>query len=273
MATSKQKTQKVVTPIDNRETFVSLSKSLNDSDVSMESKLHTLYDLQQIDTKIDRIHLLRGELPEEVRDLEDEIEGLRTRISNFQNDIKEIEKLVAQKKIDIENCKQAIARYEEQRSNVKNNREYDSLSKEIEFQGLEKELAEKRIKENTAVLNEKKENLENAKATLAGREVDLENKNAELVSIIEETSKEEEVLLKEKSELVKNIDERTLTAYDKVRTNARNRLAVVTIKRDACGGCFNHIPPQRQLDIAMSKKLIVCEYCGRIIVSSEFENK
>ena len=144
MATSKQKTQKVVTPIDNRETFVSLSKSLNDSDVSMESKLHTLYDLQQIDTKIDRIHLLRGELPEEVRDLEDEIEGLRTRISNFQNDIKEIEKLVAQKKIDIENCKQAIARYEEQRSNVKNNREYDSLSKEIEFQGLEKELAEKR---------------------------------------------------------------------------------------------------------------------------------
>ena len=168
MATSRQKKTQVETPIDNRETFTSLSKNLNDSDSSMESKLRTLYHIQQTDIKIDQIHLLRGELPEEVRDLEDAIEGLRTRISNINNDIAEIEKFVAQKRLDIENCKSAIARYEDQRSNVKNNREYDSLSKEIEFQGLEKELAEKRIRENTAALADKKAELEKATADLAG---------------------------------------------------------------------------------------------------------
>lgn len=273
MATSRQKKTQVETPIDNRETFTSLSKNLNDSDSSMESKLRTLYYIQQTDIKIDQIHLLRGELPEEVRDLEDAIEGLRTRISNINNDIAEIEKFVAQKRLDIENCKSAIARYEDQRSNVKNNREYDSLSKEIEFQGLEKELAEKRIRENTAALADKKAELEKATADLAGREVDLENKKAELVEIIAETSKEEEALLKQKEKLVAGVDARTMAAYDRMRLNARNHLAVVTVKRDACGGCFNKIPPQRKLDIALSKKLIVCEYCGRIIVSSEFENE
>lgn len=273
MATTRQKKNHVETPIDNRETFTSLSKNLNDSDSTMESKLRTLYNIQQTDIKIDRIHLLRGELPEEVRDLEDSIEGLRTRIANIKNDIAEIEKFVAQKKLDIENCKSTIAKYEDQRSNVKNNREYDSLSKEIEYQGLEKELAEKRIRENSAVLVEKKNDLERATADLAGREVDLENKKAELVAIIEETAKEEEALQKAKEELAEGIDARTMAAYDKVRLNARNRLAVVTVKRDACGGCFNKIPPQRKLDIALSKKLIVCEYCGRIIVSSEFENE
>ncbi len=273
MATSRQKKNQVETPIDNRETFTSLSKNLNDSESSMETKLRTLYNIQQTDIKIDRIHLLRGELPEEVRDLEDAIEGLRTRISNIKNDVAEIEKLVAQKRLDIENCKDAIAKYEEQRSNVKNNREYDSLSKEIEYQGLEKELAEKRIKENTSLLADKKADLERATEDLAGREVDLENKKAELVAIIEETSKEEETLLKQKEALTEGIDARTMAAYDKVRLNARNRLAVVTVKRDACGGCFNKIPPQRRLDIALSKKLIVCEYCGRIIVSPEFEEE
>lgn len=273
MATSRQKKNQVETPIDNRETFTSLSKNLNESDSSMESKLRTLYNIQQTDVQIDRIHLLRGELPEEVRDLEDAIEGLKTRISNIKESISEIEKFIAQKKLDIESCKSAIAKYEDQRDNVKNSREYDSLSKEIEYQGLEQELAEKRIKENTAALTEKKADLDRAVADLAGREVDLENKKAELVSIIEETSKEEEVLLKQKEELAKDIDARTLAAYDKVRLNARNRMAVVTVKRDACGGCFNKIPPQRRLDIALSKKLIVCEYCGRIIVSSEFENE
>ena len=156
---------------------------------------------------------------------------------------------------------------------MKNNREYDSLSKEIEYQGLEKELAEKRIKENTSLLADKKADLERATEDLAGREVDLENKKAELVAIIEETSKEEETLLKQKEALTEGIDARTMAAYDKVRLNARNRLAVVTVKRDACGGCFNKIPPQRRLDIALSKKLIVCEYCGRIIVSPEFEEE
>lgn len=273
MATSRQKKNQVETPIDNRETFTSLSKNLNDSDSTMESKLRTLYNIQKTDIEIDKIHLLRGELPEEVRDLEDEIEGLRTRISNINSDIADVEKLISQKKLDIENCKAAIAKYEDQRSNVKNNREYDSLSKEIEYQGLERELAEKRIKENTAALSDKRAELERATADLAGREVDLENKKAELVEIIAETSKEEEVLLKQREALVEHIDERTMAAYDRMRQNARNHLAVVTVKRDACGGCFNKIPPQRKLDIALSKKLIVCEYCGRIIVSSEFENE
>jgi predicted nucleic acid-binding Zn-ribbon protein len=273
MATSRQKINHVETPIDNRETFTSLSKNLNESDSSMESKLRTLYNIQQTDIKIDKIHLLRGELPEEVRDLEDMIEGLKTRISNIKGEIQEIEKYISQKKLDIENCNSSIAKYEDQRSNVKNNREYDSLSKEIEFQGLEKELAEKRIRENTAALADKKAELEKATEELSGREVDLENKNAELVEIIAETSKEEEVLLKQRDELVSHVDERTMAAYDRMRAGARNHLAVVTVKRDACGGCFNKIPPQRKLDIAMSKKLIVCEYCGRIIVSSEFENE
>lgn len=272
MATSKQK-KTVETPIDQRETFMSLSKNMNDSEVSMETKLHTLYQIQQADSKIDKIHLLRGELPEEVKDLEDEIVGLKTRITNLLGEIKEVEKFVSQKKIDVENCKAAIAKYEEQRGNVKNNREYDSLSKEIEFQGLEKELAEKRMRESTVLVTEKKGALDAAKREMEGRIVDLDNKKKELVSIVEETSKEEDALLKQIDELRKGVDERMLAAYNKVRTNAHNRLAVVTVKRDACGGCFNKIPPQRQLDIAMSKKIIVCEYCGRILVSSDFENE
>ncbi len=272
MATTKQKKQ-VDIPIDERETFMSISKNLNDSDISMESKLFTLYKIQQADSKIDKIHLLRGELPEEVRDLEDDIAGLKTRISNLQSEIKDTEKFIAQKKIDMDNSKTAIAKYEEQRTNVKNNREYDSLSKEIEFQGLEQELAEKRIKENSAIIIEKKAALENAKSELLGREEDLRNKNKELISIIEETAKEEEVLVNMISELEKGLDERMVAAYKKVRSNARNKLAVVTVKRDACGGCFNKIPPQRQLDIEMNKKIIVCEYCGRILVSSAFEKE
>lgn len=273
MATSKQKKITVETPIDKRETFMSLSKNMNDSDVSMETKLHTLYKIQQTDTKIDKIYLLRGELPEEVRELEDEIEGLKTRISNLQGEVKEIEKFVAKMKINMEAAKNSVAKYEDQRSNVKNNREYDSISKEIEYQGLEKELSEKRVKEGTDSITEKKGIIEATKVTLAGRMIDLDNKKKELVSISHETEKEEEMLLKEKEELIKNIDERMLAAYNKVRSNAHNRLAVVTVKRDACGGCFNKIPPQRQLDIALSKKIIVCEYCGRILVSSDFEKE
>ncbi len=273
MATTKQKPQLVETPIDERETFVSLSKNISDSEASMEVKLHTLYRIQQTDTKIDKIHLLRGELPEEVRDLEDDITGLKTRIANLQSEQKELEKLISQRKLDVENCKAAITRYEEQRGNVKNSREFDSLSKEIEFQGLERELAEKRIKENSLLLSEKKQAYDEAKEALDGRLIDLDNKNKELVSIIEETAKEEDILIKEIEELRKGIDDRMWAAYNKVRSNARNRLAVVTVQRDACGGCFNKIPPQRQLDIALSKKIIVCEYCGRILVNPDFEKE
>jgi predicted nucleic acid-binding Zn-ribbon protein len=273
MATSK-KTNTVIPPVVEGETFTSLqiAKDLG-SDVSMETKLRLLYRLQQTDTRIDKIYLLRGELPLEVQDLEDEIEGLNTRIAHLEKDIKDGEAFIAQKKIDIESSKALIEKYEAQRNNVKNNREYDSLSKEIEFQSLEIELAEKRINDTGKQLVEKKNALTEATAVLEGRSVDLDNKRKELETIIEETQKEEEMLLKQSEELQAQIEPRMLNAYKKVRSNLRNKMAVVTVKRDACGGCFNKIPPQRQLDIALSKKIIVCEYCGRILVSPEFENE
>ncbi len=273
MATSK-KNNAVVTPVVEGETFTSLqiAKDLG-SDVSMETKLRLLYKLQQTDTKIDKIYLLRGELPLEVQDLEDEIEGLKTRIANLDKDIKDGEAFMAQKKIDIESSKDLIAKYEAQRNNVKNNREYDSLSKEIEFQSLEIELAEKKINDTQKQLVDKKAALADSTAVLEGRSEDLDNKKKELETIIEETQKEEEMLLNQSAELEKQIEPRMLNAYKKVRSNLRNKMAVVTVKRDACGGCFNKIPPQRQLDIALSKKIIVCEYCGRILISPEFENE
>jgi predicted nucleic acid-binding Zn-ribbon protein len=273
MATSK-KTNTVIPPVVEGETFTSLqiAKDLG-SDVSMETKLRLLYRLQQTDTRIDKIYLLRGELPLEVQDLEDEIEGLNTRIAHLEKDIKDGEAFIAQKKIDIESSKALIEKYEAQRNNVKNNREYDSLSKEIEFQSLEIELAEKKINDTGKQLVEKKNALVEATAVLEGRSVDLDNKRKELETIIEETQKEEEMLLKQSEELQEQIEPRMLNAYKKVRSNLRNKMAVVTVKRDACGGCFNKIPPQRQLDIALSKKIIVCEYCGRILISPEFENE
>ncbi len=209
---------------------------------------------------------MRGELPLEVRDLEDEIQGLKTRIANLQVDVKDVESNIAQKKIDIESAHAAVKKYTEQQKNVKNNREYDSLSKEIEYQNLEIELAEKRLKEQTALMKDRKALLEEAKNLLAERTEDLEIKKKELDEIVAETSKEEKELEKKSEKLQALLDERMLTAYKKVRQNARNGLAVVTVERDACGGCFNKIPPQRQLDIALSKKIIVCEYCGRILV-------
>ena len=273
MATSK-KTNTVIPPVVEGETFTSLqiAKDLG-SDVSMETKLRLLYKLQQTDTKIDKIYLLRGELPLEVQDLEDEIEGLKTRIANLDKDIKDGEAFMAQKKIDIESSKDLIAKYEAQRNNVKNNREYDSLSKEIEFQSLEIELAEKKINDTQKQLVDKKAALADSTAVLEGRSEDLDNKKKELETIIEETQKEEEMLLNQSAELEKQIEPRMLNAYKKVRSNLRNKMAVVTVKRDACGGCFNKIPPQRQLDIALSKKIIVWEYCGRILISPEFENE
>lgn len=269
MATSKIKST-IETPLDGG-TFISLQKSSNEGDLSMETKLHLLYNLQKTDSKIDKIHLLRGELPLEVQDLEDDILGLRTRVDNLQAELKEIERLISQKKIDLENSKGLIEKYTNQQNNVKNNREFDSLSKEIEFQGLEVQLSEKRIKENGVLQVEKKSALVIAQEALSERDIDLESKKKELDSIVAETAKEEEELLKISDEISAQIDSRMLAAYKKVRTNARNGLAVVTVRRDACAGCFNKIPPQRQMDIASSKKIIVCEYCGRILVSADFE--
>jgi hypothetical protein len=240
-----------------------------DKDISIEEKLRALHELQSVVSEIDKIKTLRGELPLEVQDLEDEIAGLRTRLVNLEDEIKTLETAINNKKIAIKDAQALIAKYTEQQNNVRNNREFDSLSKEIEFQTLEIELAEKRIKEFTTEMVEKKETIDSSKTLLKDREEDLDRKKNELDEITEETKIEEEKL-KAKSEKIESfIEPRLVTAFKRIRKNARNGLAVVTIQRDACGGCFNKIPPQRQLDIASRKKIIVCEYCGRILVDKD----
>jgi predicted nucleic acid-binding Zn-ribbon protein len=236
------------------------------TELTIEEKLRALYNLQKINSDIDKIRTLRGELPLEVQDLEDEIAGLETRIEKLQEEIKSIDSAIAGKKNDIANSRALIKKYEEQQNNVRNNREFDSLSKEIEYQTLEIELSEKRIKEFTAQAKEKNEYIDESKKILEERKNDLNLKKSELEEITSDTQKEEEQLLKKRQEYELIIEERLLTAYKKIRKNARNGLAVVSVERDACGGCFNQIPPQRQLDIRSRKKIIVCEYCGRILV-------
>lgn len=236
------------------------------TEVSIEKRLFALYNLQQIDSQIDKIRIIRGELPLEVEDLEDEIIGLETRTENYIQEIETLEKSIHEKDFAIKDCQILIKRYEEQQMNVRNNREYDSLTKEIEFQNLEIQLAEKRIREFNLLLSSKKEEIESAQTILNERRNDLEIKRAELSDIVTETEKEEQSLMKKSEENQKFIEERLLTAYKRIRKNARNGLAVVTVERDACGGCYSAIPPQRQLDIRMHKKIIVCEYCGRILV-------
>jgi predicted nucleic acid-binding Zn-ribbon protein len=244
------------------------SKSTEVAEMTVAEKLKALYDKQLVDTAIDKIKILRGELPLEVQDLEDEIEGLQTRVSKYQEDIDSLEKSIAGKRQEIQNAQDLIKKYEEQQNNVRNNREYDSLSKEIEFQTLEIELCEKRIREFTGQIEEKKVVIGDSTEVLNERKLDLDNKKKELDDIIAETRKEEDILEKKSAELEGIIEPRLITAYRKIRANARNGLAVVPVERDACGGCFNKIPPQRQLDIASRKKIIVCEYCGRILVDS-----
>ena len=248
-----------------------MAKAKKDAEVvemTVAEKLKALYDLQLVDTAIDKIRILRGELPLEVQDLEDEIEGLQTRVSKYDDDIATLEKSINGKKQEIAKAQELIKKYEEQQNNVRNNREYDSLSKEIEFQTLEIELSEKRIREFAGQIDEKKVVIAESTEVLDGRKLDLENKKKELDDIIDETKKEESVMEKKSAELEGIIEDRLITAYKKIRANARNGLAVVPVERDACGGCFNKIPPQRQLDIASKKKIIVCEYCGRILVDS-----
>lgn len=235
----------------------------------IEDTLLALYQLQQHDSQADKIRMIRGELPLEVQDLEDEIVGLQTRIENYHAEIKSLDKLVAEKKQAIRDSESLIKKYEEQKMNVRNNREYDSLTKEIEFQTLEMQLAEKRIREYTDGLNSKKIQIEEAEALLNERKSDLEVKKSELNDIVEETEIEEKELEKRAEDIQNRIEDRLLVAYQRIRKNARNGLAIVQIERDACGGCFNKIPPQHQLDIRMHKKIIVCEYCGRILVDAD----
>ena len=235
-------------------------------EISIEQKLEALYTLQQVDSKIDKIRAYRGELPLEVQDLEDEVAGLETRIGNFQEDTKRFTTDITNYKIKIKEAEALIKKYEEQQNNVRNNREYDSISKEIEYQQLDIQLSEKKIREATAKSEEINTKIAEAQQRLEERKNDLAAKKEELNSIVEETQKEEEALLKRSSECEGMIEERLLVAYKRIRKNARNGLAVVGINRDACGGCFNKIPPQHQLDSCTHKKIIVCEYCGRILV-------
>lgn len=246
-------------------------KGTETTDYSIEEKIVALYELQQIDSKIDEINKLKGVLPVEVQDLEDVIAGLDTRVANITAEIDDLAVQTKQRKEEMEQSKTLIARYEEQQNNVRNNREFDSLSKEVEYQKLEMELAEKRIKEYSAEAKIKKQMMEDAQALVADRRIDLEAKKEELAGIDAETAKELELLTAQSEKAAAKIDERLLNAYKRIRNNVRNGLAVVTVKRDACGGCYNRIPPQRQMDIRMSKKVTVCEYCGRIIVSGLIE--
>lgn len=238
-------------------------------EVSVAEKLDALFELQKIDSEIDRIRTVRGELPLEVQDLEDELIGLETRLKKLQDDIKEVEQEAADRKNAMKDAEAAIAKYKEQQSNVRNNREFESLDKEIEFQNLEIKLHEKRIKEAKFALSGKKEAMEEAKARLDLRKGDLAAKKAELDEIVSETQKEEDALTDKSNKAKELIDARLVVAYNRLRENAKNGLAVVPVDRDSCGGCFNKIPPQRQLDIQSKRKVIVCEHCGRILVPTQ----
>lgn len=237
-------------------------------EVSIAEKLDALYELQKIDSEIDRIRTVRGELPLEVQDLEDEIEGLETRIAKIQEEVKEVEVEVLDRKNATKDADLAIGKYKEQQKNVRNNREYESLSKEIEFQELEIKLHEKKSKEAKIRVVQKKELLDEAKERLNFRKEDLKIKKSELDEIIAETQKDEDGLVAASDKAKSLIEDRLVVAYTRLRQNAKNGLAVVPVERDSCGGCFNQIPPQRQLDIEMKKKVIVCEHCGRILVPS-----
>ncbi|MBN2806391.1 MAG: hypothetical protein JXR22_07005 [Prolixibacteraceae bacterium] len=239
------------------------------NEMSIEQKLKLLYELQMVASEKDKLKTLRGELPLEVQDLEDEIAGLKTRINNYKDDVRNLETAIANRKTAIQESKALIAKYTEQQNNVRNNREFDSLSKEIEFQNLEIELSEKRIREHSAELTKKTEAIESSQELLNEREADLDSKQKELEEITSETQIETDKLNDKSSKIESQIEERLLIAFRRIRKNARNGLAVVTVERDACGGCFNKIPPQRQLDIAFRKKIIVCEYCGRILVDKD----
>ena len=238
-------------------------------DLSVEEKLRALYQLQTMLSEIDKIKTLRGELPLEVQDLEDEVTGLGTRIDKINREIADLKQDVTQKKNEIDAARSSVEKYKTQLDNVRNNREYDMLNKEIEFQNLEIELCEKRIREYTAAAAAKAEEIERSSAQLEERKKDLDVKKSELNEIVAETKQEEEKLREKAKTLETTIEPRLLQAFKRIRKNSRTGLGIVYVQRDACGGCFNKIPPQRQLDIRMRKKIIVCEYCGRIMIDPE----
>ena len=246
-----------------------MAKTAKKNEMTIAEKLDSLYVLQKIDSEIDRIRTIRGELPLEVQDLEDEIEGLDLRIGKMEEEIKTLDTDVADRKNANKDAETAIAKYKEQQNNVRNNREFESISKEIEFQELEIKLNEKRTKEGKIKISNKKEILDEAKERRSFRAEDLKSKKAELDEIVAETQAQEEKLEKKSKSALKKLDDRLSAAYTRLRTSAHNGLSVVPVDRDSCGGCFNKIPPQRKLDIQAKKKVIACEHCGRILVPSQ----
>ena len=267
-----KKTKKIETPIDQRETFVSIQKSFADSDLSVSEKLATLYALQQADTAIDKILQLRGELPVEVENLEEEIADLKAKAARIAEVIEEYNKFITESKLNITECDAQIEKYKAQLENIANSREYDSLNKEIENQGYVRQIAEKNIYETKERILEKKTELETIKEKTVIKTDDLKAKKEELTTIVEATSKEEEKLRANRDACAAKIDARTMSAYDHIRKSCNNHLAVVSVfNNDSCGGCFNTIAPQKLIDIASNRKMIICEYCGRILVNPEFE--
>ena len=267
-----KKTKKIETPIDQRETFVSIQKNFADSDLTVAEKLKTLYALQQADTEIDKILQLRGELPIEVANLENEIAELKAKAARVSEQIEEFNKMIAENKLNIAECDAQIEKYKSQLDNISNSREYDSLNKEIENQGLLRQIAEKHIGEAKERIFEKKNDLEVIKEKIAVRTDDLAAKKEELATIVESTAKEEETLRARRDECAAKIDARTMSAYERIRQSCKNHLAVVSVfNGDSCGGCFNTIAPQRLIDIASNRKMIICEHCGRILVNPDFE--
>ena len=248
-------------------------KKTAEVDYSMQEKILALYELQKIDSKIDEINKIKGELPLEVQDLEDELAGLNTRIEHINGEIEELNALTKQRKREVDQAKILIGNYKEQQNNVRNNREFDAITKEIEYQELEIELAEKRLKEYSAGVKAKKLQLEEAENLSVERAADLAAKKAELEGIEAETAPLVAEYAAQGERVKEKIDERLLAADERIRRNVRNGLAVVTVRRDACGGCFNRIPPQRQVDIRQGKKIIICEYCGRILVADPDETQ
>lgn len=243
------------------------------TEISIEQKLKALYKLQIIDSQISKLQAVRGELPIEVADLEDEIVGMETRLGNLQNDVKSIEESISQNKTRIIDAKALAKKYEKQLEGVKNNREYEALNKEIEIQGLEQQAADKRIKNANFEIEQKKAAIEALDNELKGRKLDLKTKKSELDSIIADTEKEETALNKDRDKAVKVADERLVTSYDRIRKSVKNGIGVAVIMRESCGGCFAGIPPQRQADIKLRKKIIVCENCGRVLVDPELADE
>ena len=267
-----KKTKKIETPIDQRETFVSIQKNFADSDLSVPEKLKTLYVLQQADTAIDKILQLRGELPVEVENLEAEIAELKAKSAHIAGQIEEYNKFIAENKFNITDCDAQMEKYKAQLENIANSREYDSLNKEIENQGLLRQIAEKHIGEAKERIFDKKNELEMIKEKISIRTDDLKAKKEELANIVESTAKDEEKLRANRDACAAKIDDRTMNAYDRIRQRFTNHLAVVSVfNGDSCGGCFNTIAPQRLIDIAANRKLIICEHCGRILVNPDFE--